>query len=46
MTLATLDLAAEVNSILSDLGVKAESYTGGTLVVRSPITGAEIGKLP
>ncbi|WP_105372097.1 L-piperidine-6-carboxylate dehydrogenase [Neorhizobium huautlense] len=46
MTLATLDLAAEVKSILSDLGVKAESYTGGTLVVRSPITGAEIGKLP
>jgi aldehyde dehydrogenase (NAD+) len=46
MTLATLDLAAEVKSILNDLGVKAESYTGGTLVVRSPITGAEIGKLP
>ncbi|WP_105386163.1 L-piperidine-6-carboxylate dehydrogenase [Neorhizobium alkalisoli] len=46
MTLATLDLAAEVKNILGDLGVKAESYTGGTLVVRSPITGAEIGKLP
>jgi aldehyde dehydrogenase (NAD+) len=46
MTLATLDLAAEVKNILGDLGVKAESYTGGTLVVRSPITGAEIAKLP
>ncbi|MGK6315191.1 L-piperidine-6-carboxylate dehydrogenase [Neorhizobium sp. DT-125] len=46
MTLATLDLAAEVKTILSDLGVKAESYTGGTLAVRSPITGAEIGRLP
>ncbi|MEQ1409090.1 aldehyde dehydrogenase family protein [Neorhizobium sp. Rsf11] len=46
MTLATLDLAAEVKAILGDLGVKAENYTGGTLAVRSPITGAEIGKLP
>ncbi|MCQ1837874.1 L-piperidine-6-carboxylate dehydrogenase [Neorhizobium galegae] len=46
MTLATLDLAAEVKNILGDLGVKAESYTGGTLAVRSPITGKEIGKLP
>ncbi|WP_440409427.1 L-piperidine-6-carboxylate dehydrogenase [Neorhizobium petrolearium] len=46
MTLATLDLAAEVKTILGDLGVKAENYTGGTLAVRSPITGAEIGKLP
>src|SRR6218665_1602900 len=46
MTLATLDLAAEVKNILSDLGVKADAYTGGTLSVRSPITGTEIGKLP
>lgn len=46
MTLATLDLAAEVKHILSGLGVKAESYTGGTLAVRSPITGLEIGRLP
>ncbi|WP_117194514.1 L-piperidine-6-carboxylate dehydrogenase [Rhizobium terrae] len=45
MTLANLDLAAEVKNILGDLGVKAEAYTGGTLAVRSPITGAEIGKL-
>ncbi|MBW6424430.1 aldehyde dehydrogenase family protein [Rhizobium sp. XQZ8] len=46
MTLAKLDLAAEVKTILSDLGVKADTYTGGTLAVRSPITGTEIGKLP
>ena len=46
MTLAKLDLAAEVKTILSDLGVKADAYTGGTLAVRSPITGTEIGKLP
>jgi len=46
MTLAKLDLAAEVKTILADLGVKADAYTGGTLAVRSPITGTEIGKLP
>ncbi|MFN7103162.1 MAG: aldehyde dehydrogenase family protein [Pseudorhizobium sp.] len=46
MTLATLDLAADVKTILGDLGVKPESYTGGTLAVRSPVTGREIGKLP
>ncbi|AXV16828.1 aldehyde dehydrogenase family protein [Neorhizobium sp. SOG26] len=45
MTLAQLDLAAEVNTILSDLGVAADRFTGGTLAVRSPITGKEIGKL-
>nr|CAD6438197.1 aldehyde dehydrogenase family protein [Rhizobium sp. Q54] len=46
MTLANLDLAADVKNILGSLGVKPESYTGGTLTVRSPITGREIGKLP
>ncbi len=46
MTLANLDLAADVKNILSSLGVKPESYTGGTLTVHSPITGREIGKLP
>ena len=46
MTLATLDLAADVKTILGDLGVKPERYTGGTLAVRSPVTGAEIGRLP
>ncbi|CAD7050411.1 aldehyde dehydrogenase family protein [Pseudorhizobium endolithicum] len=46
MTLANLDLAADVKNILGSLGVKPERYTGGTLTVRSPITGREIGKLP
>jgi aldehyde dehydrogenase (NAD+) len=46
MTLATLDLASEVHSILSKLGVADSQFTGGTLAVRSPITGTEIGKLP
>lgn len=46
MTLAKLDLAAEVDKIFADLGVSAASYKGGTLTVRSPISGTEIGKLP
>jgi aldehyde dehydrogenase (NAD+) len=46
MTLAKLDLAAEVDKIFADLGVASSQYKGGTLVVQSPITGTEIGKLP
>jgi aldehyde dehydrogenase (NAD+) len=46
MTLAKLDLAAEVDKIFADLGVTASQYKGGTLAVRSPITGTEIAKLP
>ena len=46
MTLANLDLAADVKDILGSLGVKSDSYTGGSLTVRSPITGAAIGNLP
>ena len=46
MTLANLDLAQDVKDIFYDLGIKPESYTGGTLAVRSPITGREIGRLP
>jgi aldehyde dehydrogenase (NAD+) len=46
MTLAKLDLAAEVAKIFADLGVSADRYQGGTLTVRSPITGTEIGNLP
>ncbi|CAD7050554.1 aldehyde dehydrogenase family protein [Pseudorhizobium halotolerans] len=46
MTLANLDLAQDVKRIFSELGIKSESYTGGTLAVRSPITGREIGRLP
>ena len=39
------DLASEVSKILTDLGVAADRYTGGTLAVTSPVTGAEIGRL-
>ncbi|TNM60493.1 L-piperidine-6-carboxylate dehydrogenase [Aliirhizobium smilacinae] len=46
MTLAKLDLAAEVDKIFADLGVASDKYRGGTLTVRSPISGTEIGKLP
>ncbi|WP_271025432.1 aldehyde dehydrogenase family protein [Rhizobium sp. RCAM05973] len=42
---ATLDLAAETKAILTELGVTADRYTGGTLAVTSPVTGAEIGRL-
>ncbi|HEX8047970.1 aldehyde dehydrogenase family protein [Rhizobium sp.] len=45
MTMSTPDLASEVSKILTDLGVSAERYTGGTLAVTSPVTGAEIGRL-
>ena len=43
--MSTPDLASEVSKILTDLGVSAERYTGGTLAVTSPVTGAEIGRL-
>ncbi|WP_137130506.1 aldehyde dehydrogenase family protein [Rhizobium sp. FY34] len=46
MSLATLNLAAEADAILSKLGVEKSAYQGGTLAVRSPISGLEIGKLP
>jgi aldehyde dehydrogenase (NAD+) len=46
MTLATLDLTADVDRILADLGVATSRYKGGTLTVRSPVTGKEIGNLP
>lgn len=46
MTLAKLDLAAKVDKIFANLGVSVASYKGGTLTVRSPISGTEIGKLP
>jgi len=42
---ATLDLVAETKAILTELGVAADRYTGGTLAVTSPVTGAEIGRL-
>ncbi|RAX41805.1 L-piperidine-6-carboxylate dehydrogenase [Rhizobium tropici] len=42
---ATSDLAAETKAILTEIGVSADRYTGGTLAVTSPVTGAEIGRL-
>ncbi|TIX93157.1 aldehyde dehydrogenase family protein [Rhizobium sp. P44RR-XXIV] len=42
---ATSDLAAETKAILTELGVSTDRYTGGTLAVTSPVTGAEIGRL-
>ncbi|MFA1674997.1 aldehyde dehydrogenase family protein [Rhizobium mongolense] len=45
MNIATLDLAAETKKLLSELGVDAARYTGGSLRVASPITGKEIGLL-
>ena len=42
---ATLDLATETKAILTELGVSADRYTGGTLAVTSPVTGKEIGQL-
>jgi aldehyde dehydrogenase (NAD+) len=42
---AKSDLAAETKAILTELGVSADRYTGGTLAVTSPVTGAEIGRL-
>ncbi len=42
---ATSDLAAETRAILTELGVSTDRYTGGTLAVTSPVTGAEIGRL-
>lgn len=45
MTIATLDLATETKKLLTELGVASDRYTGGTLVVSSPVTGAEIARL-
>ncbi|GAC1043929.1 L-piperidine-6-carboxylate dehydrogenase [Rhizobium sp. No.120] len=42
---AISDLAAETKAILTEIGVSVDRYTGGTLAVTSPVTGAEIGRL-
>ena len=44
--MTALDLAQETKKILADHGVPADRFTGGTLSVTSPISGAEIGRLP
>ncbi|MGY8668049.1 aldehyde dehydrogenase family protein [Bradyrhizobium sp. UFLA05-109] len=41
----TADLAAEVDRLLTDLGVSRASYTEGTLAVQTPITGKIVGKV-
>jgi len=43
--MAKLDLPSEVSRIFADLGVPPERHTGGTLAVRSPIDGSQIGLL-
>jgi aldehyde dehydrogenase (NAD+) len=35
-----------INALMSQLGVSAESYSGGTLAVHSPITGETIANVP
>lgn len=39
------DVAAEAKSLLERLGVPADVIRGGTLPARSPLTGAEIGRI-
>lgn len=43
---ATTSLPHEVDQLLQRLGVARAHYTGGTLAVRSPITGETIAHLP
>ncbi len=46
MSQATHTLPTEVDQLLQRLGVPRAAYTGGTLAVRSPITGDTIAHLP
>ena len=39
------DLATEARSLLAALGVAETRFTGGSLAVRSPISGSEIGRV-
>jgi aldehyde dehydrogenase (NAD+) len=45
-TLTPVALQEEVHTLLSQLGVPRETYTGGDLVVRTPITGEVIAHVP
>ena len=38
--------AADTGELMRSLGVPESAYTGGDLVIRSPINGAEIAKIP
>ena len=46
MTSPTTPMSSEVDQLLQRLGVPRTAYTGGTLTVRSPISGDIIGQLP
>jgi aldehyde dehydrogenase (NAD+) len=39
-------LAAEIRTLLADLGVAAQRHTGGTLMARSPISGEVVAEVP
>jgi len=39
----TSDLSGDVDRLLTELGVNRSRYTGGTIVVRTPITGKTVG---
>src|SRR5262249_55163208 len=41
----TSSLARDVTNLLEHLGVTTQSHKDGTLIVRSPITGAKIGRV-
>ena len=45
-TLTTVALQDEVHTLLTQLGVSREAYTGGDLIVRTPITGEVIAHVP
>jgi len=46
MTSPTTPMSSEVDQLLQRLGVPRTAYSGGTLTVRSPISGDIIGQLP
>ncbi|ODN71408.1 L-piperidine-6-carboxylate dehydrogenase [Methylobrevis pamukkalensis] len=45
MSLSDLDLPRETRGLLLDLGVAEARFAGGTLKVRSPVDGSEIGRV-
>ena len=45
-TLTSVAIQDEVHTLLTQLGVPREAYTGGDLIVRTPITGEVIAHVP
>lgn len=41
-----MTIVSDVHALLQKLGVPREAYTGGDLIVRTPITGEEIARVP